>query len=324
MQEHRRHSAAALGLTATLCLAACGGADTTQPAASTSDTITITDAQDRTVELPLVPEVVVATDWSVIRTLNDLGVEVDAVPAFKATLPDDLAAYAGDDVPKVGTVQEPDYEAISALEPDVVIVGSRSGTPEVVAELEKITPKVVDMSVRWDDPVEQLDLAEQRITELGALFGLEQEAQEQVDAVRSKIEQIAARTSEAGDQAMFVQVSGVTASAYGPGSRFGVVYEAFGYADTGAPVDAKGSHGQEISQEFFTQYDPDVLLVLDRAASIGSQEQPALEVLNNDLVNRTSAATSDRIVEVEGFSWYIADNAPSSLRQMVADVERTL
>lgn len=325
MATTRRSTAVALGLTAVLALAACGEAESIEQTATTAETITITDAQDRVVELPLEPEVVVATDWSVIRTLSDLGVEVDAVPSTNSALPEDLAAYASDDVTKVGTLQEPDYEAISALEPDVVIVGSRSGTPEVIAELEKITPHVIDMSVRWEDPADQIDLAEERITALGALFGLEQEAQEQMDDIRAQLEKVGTQAAESGDTAMFVQVSGGTASAYGPGSRFGILYEDFGYADTGAPIDEEGSHGQEISQEFFRKYNPGVMLVLDRAAAIGSEEQPALEVLDNDLVNSTDAATSQSIVEVEGFSWYIANHAPSSLlQQMIDDVEQTL
>lgn len=317
----RARALAALGAAATLVLSACGqdaGADT----AAAGESIPITDSQGRTVDVPLDPEVVVATDWSVVRTLTDLGVEVDAVPQANFTLPDDLAHYA--DVPTVGTLQEPDFEAINEMEPDLVIIGSRSGTPEILAEMEKVSPVVVDMSVRFEDSAEQLSATEERVVQLGSIFGKEAEAQERMDDLAAQIEEVGADVGASGETALFVQVSGGTASAYGPGSRFGIVYDAFGYTDTGAPVDEEGSHGQEISQEFFTEYNPGVLLVLDRAAAIGSDEAPALEVLDNELVDGTDAARNDGIVLVDGFSWYIASAAPSSLQQMVDDVRKTL
>jgi iron complex transport system substrate-binding protein len=123
---------------------------------------------------------------------------------------------------------------------------------------------------------------------------------------------------------MVVQVSDGTVSAYGPGSRFGTVYEDFGYKPTGAPLDDKGGHGEEISQEFFVQYNPGVLFVLDRAKVVGQKQAPALDVLNNGLVGTTDAAKDKKIVEIDGFSWYIATSAPSSWQQMIKDVQGSL
>ncbi len=317
----RRIALLATALTGTLALTACGS-DAGAPAAGAAGgpTVTVTDATGAQVEVPADPQVVVTTDWSVARTLNDLGVQLDGVPAATAGLPDDMAGLA--DVPSVGSVREPDFEAISALEPDLVIIAGRSGTPEVLAEMKKITPNVVDMSARWEDPADQLPTIAERVVDLGAIFGEEEQAQQQVDDALAGVEEIAGQVGDT--TAMFVQVSGGTVSAYGPGSRFGVVYEDFGFADTGAPVDSENEHGQEISQEFFTQYNPDVLLVLDRSQAIGEKAQGALEVLNNGLVDTTTAAQDERIAQVDGFSWYIANNAPASLAQMVEDVKQTL
>ncbi|HLS40425.1 MAG TPA: siderophore ABC transporter substrate-binding protein [Ornithinicoccus sp.] len=321
--SHRRTRAlAAVGAVAALALSACGQDAEAEPPAADGRTVAITDAQGRTVDVPVEPGVVVATDWSVIRTLTDLGVEVDAVPEATFELPEDLAHYA--DAPTVGTLHEPDFEAINELEPDLVIVGSRSGTPEVLEELEKVAPAVIDMSVRFEDSSEQLEVTTERVVQLGSVFDREAQAQQLMDDLATQVEQVHTDVAAMGESALFVQVSGGTVSAYGPGSRFGIVYDAFGFADTGAPVDEEGSHGQEISQEFFTEFNPGVLLVLDRAAAIGQDEAPALEVLDNDLVNQTDAARNDKIVVVDGFSWYIASAAPSSLQQMVDDVRQLL
>jgi iron complex transport system substrate-binding protein len=312
---------------------AAGSPDTTEPVstapaattgeATAGETVEIVDAQSRTVEVPVDPEVVVVMDWSVIRTLTDFDVEVDAAPLFQGGLPDDLAGIPDAAAP-VGTLFEPDYEAISALQPDLIIVGSRSGTPEVVAEMERITPAVIDMSVRYENAEDQLPQFRARVEQLATIFAFEDDAATRLDAIEADMEQLRTDAQASGLTAMFVQVSGGTVSAYGPGSRFGIVYDAFGYTPTDAPIDSEGSHGQEISQEFFLQYDPGAVFVLDRSKAIGEDAAPALEVLDNGLVNETDAATNDRIVEVDGFSWYLATFAPSSFEQMIADARAGL
>lgn len=315
---------AAAGLACALALAACGGETSPAPASDAAATVSITDAQDRTVEVPANPETVVVTDWSVIRTLTGLGIEVDAVPTPNGTLPTDLQQYAGDSVTKIGSLFELDYEKISELDPDLVIVGSRSGTPEVVEELTKITPNVVDMSVRFDAAEDQVPKTAERVAQLGSIFGKEAESTQQMDDVEAAITASRTKATQAKTKAMVVQVSGGKASAYGPNSRFGIVYadSGFGFADTGAPIDKEGSHGEEVGAEFFTKYNPGVMFVLDRAKTIGEAETPALTVLNNDLVNTTDAAKNGKLVEIEGFSWYLASAAPASLQQMVDDVNQ--
>lgn len=324
MKHHRLRGLAPV-LAVALVLTACGtDADSTDDTAGGGATVSVTDSQDRTVELAQNPEVVVATDWSAIRTLNDLGIEVDAVPAPNGALPDDLAAYADDDVPRIGDVFEPDYEAIAAMEPDLVIVGSRSGTPEVVAEFEKFAPAVLDLSVRAEDPADVWAETRERVETVGEVFDKTDEAADLLDDLESQMAAVRSDVEAGGDRAMVVQVSDGTVSAYGAGSRFGSIYSDFGYQPTEAPVDDSGSHGEEISQEFFVEYDPDVLFVLDRAKAIGQEETPALDVLDNGLVNGTGAAQDDKIIEIDGFAWYLAASAPSSWQQMIDDVRASI
>ncbi|WP_340540108.1 siderophore ABC transporter substrate-binding protein [Nocardioides sp. GXZ039] len=329
--------ALALTVGAGLALTACGseddGDDKAEDKASAieragevdsevnGDTVTITDNQDRKVEVPVKPETVVVMDWSAIRTLNDFGVPVDAVPQAAGSLPEDLSAYAGDDVPKVGDVFEPDYEAIEAMDPDLVIVAGRSGSPEVVAEFERFAPAVIDMSVTPDDPADTFSTAEERVLQLADIFDVREEAESTMDGLATQMQDLQDEITGADETAMFVQVSDGTIGAYGPGSRFGTIFTDFGYQSTSAPLDEEGSHGEEISQEFFVEYNPDVLFVLDRAKAIGEDQTPALDVLDNELIDSVTAAKDDRISEVDGFAWYLAGNAPSSIQQMIDDVK---
>ena len=77
-------------------------------------------------------------------------------------------------------------------------------------------------------------------------------------------------------------------SAYGPGSRFGVIHDAFGVKPATAGLSVS-NHGQAISYEFIAQTDPDWLFVIDRDAAIGREGSPARSMLDNELIRPTKA-----------------------------------
>ena len=85
--------------------------------------VTVTDAQG-TRELPDRPKTVVVFDLAALDTLDALGVEVKGVPDWAMT--GDLEKYRGDAYAKVGSLFEPDFEAVAALEPGLIVIGSRS------------------------------------------------------------------------------------------------------------------------------------------------------------------------------------------------------
>lgn len=261
-------------------------------------------------------------DFSVLRTLNDLGVKVTGTAAPLA-IPDDLKKYK-DKKYTVGSVFEPEYEKIAAMKPDLIVVGGRSGKPEIVEEMEKITPHVIDMSVRPKSPTDRSKVIFERINQLASVFGKEKEAAKKLERIKSEAAKLKSDAADAELKTVMVQVTGPKVSAYGPGSRFGFIWDELGFDKIRAPLDGKGSHGQEVSQELFVKYDPDAILYLDRGKTIGRPGNPALEVLNSKLVSKTNAAKKDRIVEVDGFSWYIATAAPSSLEQQLSDLRKLL
>src|SRR3712207_70706 len=153
-------SLAALSLTVATALAvgACGGrGDPTAEASSGSGGVTVAHAQGETA-VPADPQRVVVFDVGVLSTLDSLGVEVAGVP--EATYPESLSQYSGEEYAKVGSLFEPDYEAVNALEPDLIIVGGRSAA--VYPELAEIAP-TIDLTV---DNGDFLASFEERVTTL--------------------------------------------------------------------------------------------------------------------------------------------------------------
>lgn len=339
---------AAIGLAASLALAACGsdtdqqtiGVDTTaEPGGTTS---TAGDEQPATTDgpatseapapaeievehysgtsvVPVRPETVVVMDSAMLLSLDALGVAVDAWAPLGAGLPDEYAdAAAG--LTTVGTPFEPDYEAINALEPDLIIVAGRSSA--TYPEMEKIAPTV---DLTFDDDLDPLAAFRQRHETLGVIFGIENRVADALDGIDAEIERVSAevRAADPG-RALVLMANGNEISAYGPGSRFGLVHDVFGYAAADDALERDATHGDVVSFEYVRDTAPDVLFVLDRSAAIGEEGLLAEQVLDNELVASTPAWQNDRVVYVDGFAWYIAANSIPAMHTIIADVEASV
>lgn len=62
---------------------------------------------------------------------------------------------------------------------------------------------------------------------------------------------------------LVVLSNGGKVSAFGPGSRFGMVHEVFGVKPADENVEV-AQHGQNVSFEYIVDLDPDYLFVIDR------------------------------------------------------------
>lgn len=321
---HLKTSTAAI-LASALLFSGCSQ-DSTQVTATNNakkvETVEIVDAQKRTVKVPKNPKTIVTTDFSVLQTLADLDVDVAGV-ADPVALPDALSKYK-DPKKSVGSLFEPNYEKIATMKPDLIIIGGRSGKNEILDEMLKITPNVIDMTARPKDSNKKFDEAFQRITDIAKIVGKEDAAEAKISTLKNDMAELQKKAKASGVSTTVVQVTGPKVSAYGPGSRFGYVYEQFGFKAIEAPVDEKGSHGQEVSQELFAKYNPGIIFYLDRGKTIGRKGTPAKEVLTNKFVAESDASKNDKLIEIDGFAWYIATNAPTSIEKMIKDAHKAL
>jgi iron complex transport system substrate-binding protein len=267
-------------------------------------------------EVPVDPETVVVMDMGILLSLDALGVEVDgyggagAVPAEHQELVDGLEP--------VGTAFEPDYESINALEPDLIIVATRSS--ETYPEMKEIAP-TVDLTLAED--VDFLTALRDRHEAIGQIFGVEDEVETALSELEARADDIATRAEGAGD-ALVVMTSGAEVSAYGPGSRFGLVHDLLGFAPADETLTPEATHGEAVSFEYVLESAPDVLFVIDRAAAIGEEGQAAEQVLDNELVRQTPAWQDDRVVYADSFAWYIVSHSLPGLSQILDDAELAL
>ncbi|TDQ57570.1 iron complex transport system substrate-binding protein [Phaeovulum veldkampii DSM 11550] len=225
-----------------------------------AEPVTISTARGP-VTLPERPATLAVFDVAAADTLAALGVPV-------AGLPEKLYVdYLAPAATQIGTLFEPDLEALSTLAPDLIVVGARSAAQfEAVAQ---VAP-TLDMSISAD----VVGDARARLAAYGTLFGKEAEAKALAAALNARIAQVQAAAKGKGD-ALIVLTNGPKISAYGRGSRFGWIHDTVGLPEA-YPALKPEVHGDAISFEFIAEVDPDWLIVVDRGAATGAEGPSAL------------------------------------------------
>jgi iron complex transport system substrate-binding protein len=258
------------------------------------------------------PETGGGFDYAALDILDYLGIEPAGV--VKSSLPQYLSHFQDEKYVDVGTLFEPDFERIYALQPDVIFVSSRQA--EVYSELAKIAPTVyltVDTSDYWGSFTRNVKV-------IAEIFDREAEVEGKLDALARGLSEVREKAQDSGLRTLILMANDGALSVYGPGSRFGVVHNEFGFIPADPQI-ATANHGQNVSFEYLLQVNPEIILVIDRAATVGGSIS-AEQVLDNILVKMTNAAQSGRIVYLTSQVWYTAAGGLKATGTMVEDVRK--
>ncbi|SMC95071.1 siderophore ABC transporter substrate-binding protein [Rhizobium sp. RU36D] len=261
------------------------------------------------VDIAKTPEKIAVFDLAAIDTLDRIGVTISGLPS-KLYISEFERLTQGAET--VGDIFEPDLEALSALDPDLIIVGGRSSTK--LEAVTKVAP-AVDMTLYGEDLIAQ---AKQRLATYGALFARQAEAEKAAAEFDAKLATTKAAVAGKG-KALIIMTNGPKVTAYGPGSRFGWVHAALDLPAAVPDVEA-ANHGEAVSFEFIAKANPDWLLVLDRAAAIGSGEQAARATLDNELVAGTTAWKKGQVIYLPSAEFYIAAGGIQSTERVLAAI----
>ena len=300
-----------MALSCAFALAACGGQDgsaSVQAGSAAAEvpagSVKVQTAHGEAV-VPQNPERVAVYDLGAVDTLSKLGVKIGAsVDAQRLAY---LDAPLKDAV-RAGTLFEPNYEALNAYNPQLIVIGSRMAKDKVSDELAKLAP-TIDMTAQTDNMKES---AKARIDAYGRIFGKQAEA----DALKAEIDKTFADAKAAAQgkgKGLVILVNAGKLSAFGPDSRLG----GWIHRDIGVPAAdeaiKEGSHGQPVSFEYIKEKNPDWLFVLDRSAAIGEEGQAAREVLNNPLVAQSTAWKKGQVVYLPPETYLAAGGAQELL-----------
>lgn len=273
----------------------------TEPTDTTGDITIKTAVGDQTI--PTNPNPIAVYDMTALQNLKALGVAVQGMPSANMTAERiaslNLKADGTPDGTSIGTVLEPDLEALHNLKPQAVFVGSRMA--KHAEELGKIAP-TYNLTIDTNNVYES---SKQQITDFGKVFGKTAEAEKLIADIDNAIAETKKAIEGKGNgNGLAILINGNKISAYGKNSRYGFLHTTFGIPMADADVNKNEErHGQPISFEYLQKVDPDWLFVLDRTSAIGEEGVSAKEVLNNPLMHNTKAYKNNQIVYVSPDSY---------------------
>ncbi|SIS47291.1 ABC transporter substrate-binding protein [Salimicrobium salexigens] len=162
-----------------------------------SRSVTIEDATgEKTIEGT--PEKVVVLEWSYAEHMQALDTEPAGVAdkeGFGKWV--DTGKELGENVEDVGTRQEPNLEAISRLDPDL-IVGVKFRHEGIQKQLEEIAPTVMFSPYSKENAENQMASMKSDLKTMGKILGKEEAASKRLDEMNSHFEKQAKRLEEAG------------------------------------------------------------------------------------------------------------------------------
>ncbi|WZY00724.1 siderophore ABC transporter substrate-binding protein [Bacillus sp. FSL W7-1360] len=298
-------------------LTACGGEKTEknaseEPKKEEQAYVEVTHELDKEpVKVPVDPKVVVSFDNGITDSIRALGHDVDGVPK-ENNIPSYLSELEEDKYEDVGSLFEADFEKIVEMKPDVIFISGRA--MENYDELSKIAPTVYMMV----DQENYMTSFEENMQTLGEIFDAEDEVDKQLGEIQATIDDVKTRAEATDKNGLILSVSEGAASAFGAGSRFGLIHDVLGVK----PADdiPAENHGEDVSFEYIAEKDPDYIFLLDRGATVG-EASTAQQVLDNELVGGTKAAKNDKIISLDGGVWYLSGGGLESVKRMVDEID---
>src|SRR5699024_9701957 len=243
---------------------------------SDKETITVKHELGET-EVPKNPENVVVFDFGTLDTLDQLGIDVTGVP--QATIPTYLEKYGSEDYENVESLKEPYFEKIDEVDPGLIIISGRQS--DLYDQLKDIAPTIY-LGV---DTTLYMDSFKENLATIGEIFNKEEEVEKELAAIEDSIADLKQKAESSDQKALIILANDDKISAYGPNSRFGLIHDVFGVPAVDENIEAS-THGMNVSFEYVTEQDPDLLYVIDRGAVIGG-ESSAKQVVENELMKKT-------------------------------------
>lgn len=300
----------AMALVLTVVLAACGSNNDKGNNDDGAEKVTIKHQLGET-PVKKNPENIIVFDFGVLDTLDKLGIEIKSLP--QGNVPTYLEKYNDEKYVNAGSLKEPDFDKISELNADLIIIADRQA--EMYDEFSKLGP-TIHMQV---DNENYLESFEHNLNIIGEIFGKDAEIKSELEKIHAEISNLQEVAKDKDGKGLIILANDGKISAYGANSRFGIIHDVFNIAQADENIEVS-THGQPISFEYILEKNPDYLFVIDRGAVVGG-ESSAKQVIENDIVKNTKAYEDGKIVYLDPNYWYLSGGGLVSVSEMVKEIE---
>lgn len=273
--------------------------------------------------VPVNPKNVAVFDYGILDILDEVGLEtlgIEKLAVVKSNLPTYLSKYSGQTYGIAGaSLFEPSFDELDLFDADLVIISGRSAW--AYNSLKKELNNVAVLSLAVDNTdylnsvLDNLDILKQIFDGNTAFDALK-------TTLSTKTSELEETVSQSGLKALIVMTNGSAISGYGIGSRFGFVHNELGFvaADDKFGNGDTNAHGDNISFEYISELNPDVIFVVDRTAA--TSDDTSSQILDVTLVNETNAGKNNRVILLDSTAWYLVSGGYNSTLVMIADAQK--
>lgn len=250
------------------------------------------------------PKNIVVFDYGFLDTLDALGVE-GITGVVKSSLPSHLKEkYNTDNYTNIGSLKDPLFEDIAAIEPDVIFIsGRQSGFYEELSEIAPVVFVGTSQDNYWETFLASVDIA-------ASMFDKEAEKEAilaQYDDAIKKINDLASGF----DTTLVTMFNEGKLSGFSTNSRFGYMYDVYGFKPVTEDIEAS-SHGSNFGFEALLEFDPQVILVIDRTTATTGATSTIETDFPNEIVQKTQSYKNNRIIYLDGPLWYVGGGGLTS------------
>lgn len=274
-----------------------------------------------TIKLDSAPEAIITYDPAVLDSLDYLGIKVVGMPELQ-----DRSAFTKyADIKTVGTLFEPDFDALNELKPELIFVGRRNRSKS--QDLTKVAP-VAHYSFNY---FHFLDDFKNNNLHLAKAFNKEAEAKEKLAIIEKDIKELHAINKNKTGVFLMISKHG-RISPQPEGALFGFVYELFGLTsvlesrDPDAPrrrpransPQAKAMakvRAQQITN--IANANPDWLIVFDRHQLIDHELKADKVLQAHPELGQIDALKQNRVMYVDPDKWYLITGGLNNVHQIV-------
>ncbi|MGL4382109.1 MAG: siderophore ABC transporter substrate-binding protein [Bacilli bacterium] len=258
-------------------------------------------------------EKVVILDMATLDIIDYLSLEDKVVGLAKTSLPSYLKKYNDDKYAATGDFFEPDFEKISELNPDLIIIGGRSEGQ--LDKLKEIAPTILLISNVNDYYNSFINNAKV----LGEIFDKSKEVDQKLLSIDNEINEFKQKVNQ-DLKTLVVMTSENKISVYGAQSRFALIHDILKIPMADSNIE-DSRHGQSVNYEYINKTNPDLIYALDRDYAIKSTTKIDNSVLDNELVKQTKASINKEIHYLDGEAWYITGLSFQSFDIMMKDLQ---
>lgn len=269
------------------------------------------------VRVPLSPERVVLFDYGALDSFEELGIAESIVGLPKHSMPKYLKKFKEDSsIENTGNLMEPNFQKINELEPDLILIGLRQVSD--YKEFAAIAPTII-YELDYENYVASV---EKNIIQIGTIFEIEEKAKDRANRLHETLDLEKSKVNNDSLRGLIVMYNDGKFSAYGKGSRFGIIHDFFGIPAVVEDLEVS-RHGNSISSEFIQEHNPDLLYVLDRNAAI-TDEDIHKESIENNLIKQTEAYKNGKITYLSPDVWYLSGGGIQALEIMAKEIGSSL